>query len=96
MTDPTLAPEGHSTLYVLLPVSHDTGSIDWANKTAGFRRLALEQMEKIGLKDVERRIVYEKVITPPDWCEDFDLYRGATFQWRIHLIRCFISGRTSL
>ena len=79
VTDPTLAPEGHSTLYVLLPVSHDTGSIDWANKTAGFRRLALEQMEKIGLKDVERRIVYEKVITPPDWCEDFDLYRGATF-----------------
>ena len=79
VTDPGLAPEGHSTLYVLLPVTHDTGSVDWAREQAGFRRLALEQLKKIGLEDVERRIVFEKVLTPTDWAEEFDLYRGATF-----------------
>ena len=32
VTDPTLAPAGQSTLYVLLPVTHDTGSVDWVKK----------------------------------------------------------------
>ena len=79
VTDPTLAPDGKSTLYVLLPVTHDTGTIDWARETPRYRALALEQMKKIGLHDVERRIVTERIVTPPVWSEEFDLYRGATF-----------------
>jgi phytoene desaturase len=79
VTDDTLAPPGHSTLYVLLPVTHDTGSVDWASEGSRYRALALEQMEKIGLKDVERRIHTEKILTPAGWAEDFGLYKGATF-----------------
>ncbi len=79
VTDDTLAPPGHSTLYVLLPVTHDTGSVDWALEGSRYRALAIEQMEKIGLKDVERRIRTEKILTPAGWAEDFGLYKGATF-----------------
>jgi phytoene desaturase len=79
VTDDTLAPPGHSTLYVLLPVTHDTGSVDWVSEGSRYRALALEQMEKIGLKDVERRIRTEKILTPAGWAEDFGLYKGATF-----------------
>ena len=79
VTDPTLAPDGHSTLYVLLPVTHDTGSVDWKRETPRFRALALEQMKKIGITDVERRIRTETILTPQGWAEDFGLYRGATF-----------------
>ena len=79
MTDETLAPKGKSTLYVLLPVSHDTGSIGWEQEAPRYRALALEQLRKIGIEDVERRIVSEKVLTPIDWTGEFDLYRGATF-----------------
>ncbi len=79
VTDETLAPRDHSTLYVLLPVTHDTGSIDWAKERGRYRRLALEQMEKIGLKNVEQRIRTEKIVTPAGWAEDFGLYKGATF-----------------
>lgn len=79
VTDPTVAPEGHSTLYVLLPVTHDTGSIDWAAETARYRKLAFQQMEKIGLHGVEERVVTEKVMTPQGWASEFDLYKGATF-----------------
>lgn len=79
VTDPTLAPEGQSTLYVLLPVTHETGLIDWEVEAPKYRRLALEQMEKIGLKDVERRIRTEKIMTPSGWASEFDLYKGATF-----------------
>ena len=79
VTDPSLAPRGHSTLYVLLPVTHDTGLIDWPAETARFRGLALQQLRKIGLHDVEHRIRTEHILTPHDWSSEFDLYKGATF-----------------
>ncbi len=79
VTDPTLAPEGMSTLYVLLPVTHDTGLVDWTKEESRFRALALEQIEKIGLKGVESRIRTEKVFTPNTWREEYGLHRGATF-----------------
>ncbi len=79
VTDNTLAPEGDSSLYVLLPVTHDTGSVDWDKEAPRYRKLALEQMKKIGLGDVEDRIVTEKIMTPPGWTAEFELYKGATF-----------------
>jgi phytoene desaturase len=79
ITDDSLAPDGHSTLYVLLPVTHETGAIDWAVEGPRYRTLALEQMKKLGLHDVESRIRTEKVITPSGWTEEFGLYKGATF-----------------
>ncbi len=79
VTDKSLAPSGMSTLYLLLPVTHDTGSVDWEREQEKFRALALRQMEKIGITDVERRIRTEKVLTPCDWREEYGLYRGATF-----------------
>jgi phytoene desaturase len=79
VTDETLAPAGQSTLYVLLPVTHDAGMIDWAEETPRYREIALDQMEKIGITDVRRRIRTEKVVTPAGWAHEFDLYKGATF-----------------
>lgn len=79
VTDETMAPAGQSTLYVLLPVTHDTGTVDWEKERPRYRDLALKQMEKIGLHGVEERIVTEKILTPSGWAEEFDLYKGATF-----------------
>ena len=79
VTDKTLAPAGHSTLYVLVPVTHDTGSIDWKAETPRLRSLALKQLHKIGIDDVEKRIRTERIISPTDWTEQYDLHLGATF-----------------
>jgi len=79
VTDETLAPEGHSTLYVLLPVTHESEFIDWREETPQFRKLALRQLEKIGITDIERRIRTERVVTPAGWREEFGLHKGATF-----------------
>ena len=79
VTDPTLAPRGMSTLYVLLPVTHETGKVDWAREQSGFRALALRQLERVGIEDVERRIRTEKMLTPATWRTEFALHRGATF-----------------
>jgi phytoene desaturase len=79
VTDPSLAPDGNSTLYVLLPVSHEHAHIDWNKEETGFRKLALRQLEKIGITGVEKRIRFEKRLTPQTWASDFSLYKGATF-----------------
>jgi phytoene desaturase len=79
VTDPELAPKGKCSLYVLAPVPHRTAGIDWAKVTPNFRTLLLRQLTKIGLTDVERRIRYEKIVTPADWEGNYAIYKGATF-----------------
>jgi phytoene desaturase len=79
VTDPTLAPKRRSTLYVLAPVSHRHATIDWAKETPRFRQVVLRQLEKLGLKNIERRIRFEKIVTPDDWENRYAVYRGATF-----------------
>ena len=79
VTDNTLAPRGMSTLYVLAPVTHRTGNVDWAKETPRFRQVVLGQLAKLGLNDVERRIRYEKVLTPAGWEGDYEVFKGATF-----------------
>ncbi len=78
VTDPGLAPAGHSTLYVLVPVPHQHPNIDWSREKDGFRRMVLRQIEKAGFRDVEKRIRWEKMITPDDW-ERHEIHLGATF-----------------
>ena len=53
--------------------------MDWEKETPRFRKLAFEQLEKIGITDVERRIQTEKILTPSGWSSEFNLYKGATF-----------------
>ena len=59
VTDPSLAPEGHSTLYVLVPVPNQTPNVDWAKEQARYRDLMIRQLAKVGIHDVEERIRYE-------------------------------------
>ncbi|MCE9631185.1 MAG: phytoene desaturase [Planctomycetia bacterium] len=79
VTDPTLAPRGMSTLYLLIPVTHRHPNVDWRREAAGYREVALDQMERIGIRGVRDRIRYEKMLTPDDWQDDYEIYRGATF-----------------
>jgi phytoene desaturase len=79
VTDPSLAPAGHSTLYVLVPVPHQHPNIDWAAERTGFRERALAQIARAGFADVGRRIRFERIVTPADWESQHQIYRGATF-----------------
>ncbi|HYE17465.1 MAG TPA: phytoene desaturase family protein [Tepidisphaeraceae bacterium] len=78
-TDPTLAPPGHSALYCLAPVTNLTGDVDWRAEAPRFRALFYKQLAKVGLGDLERRVRFEKILTPLDWRESHGVYRGATF-----------------
>jgi phytoene desaturase len=79
VTDPSLAPPGMSTLYVLVPVTHQHANVDWQREARRFRALALRQLAKVGLTDVEKRIRWERMVTPADWEGHYEIHRGATF-----------------
>jgi phytoene desaturase len=79
VTDPSLAPPGMSTLYVLLPVTHQHPNVSWARERRRFRGVALRQLARVGLHDVEKRIRWERTLTPDDWDQGCEIHRGATF-----------------
>ncbi len=78
-TDPTLAPRGDSSLYVLVPVTHRHPRVDWERQRSPFRRRVYRQLEKLGLHDLERRVRVERVLTPRAWELDHHIFKGATF-----------------
>jgi len=79
VTDDTLAPPGCSTLYVLVPVTHQHPNVDWGVERDRFEKLAFKQLAKLGIHDVEERIVTKRVFTPVTWQQELNIYKGATF-----------------
>ncbi len=79
ITDPTMAPPGHSALYVLAPVTHQHDNVEWDKQQPQFRQRVMQQLAKLGLTDLQDRIVHERAYTPVDWQHDQHIYRGATF-----------------
>lgn len=79
VTDPSLAPRGHSALYILAPVTHQHPNVDWNTERERFRNLLLRQVGQAGYEHLEGRIRYERIITPADWDTRYEVYRGATF-----------------
>ncbi|MEO1497535.1 MAG: phytoene desaturase family protein [Planctomycetota bacterium] len=81
-TDATLAPDGSSAMYVLVPTANlgaSEGKIDWASETPRMRRIVFQQLERLGVSDAESRVRVERVVTPEDWRGQHHIYRGATF-----------------
>ncbi|MBC01772.1 MAG: phytoene desaturase [Phycisphaerae bacterium] len=78
--DPSMAPEGHSSLYVLVPTPNvGKGDIDWQQEGLKYREATLDRLETVfGIKDVRSRIRAERMITPADW-EAERINLGATF-----------------
>ncbi|MFZ4405865.1 MAG: phytoene desaturase family protein [Paracraurococcus sp.] len=81
--DPTMAPPGHSALYLLVPVPNlrdaRAQGLDWEQEAPRFRRLVLDRLAKLGLGDLESRIRYERMVTPLDWRDQYAIGHGATF-----------------
>ncbi|MEM6328697.1 MAG: phytoene desaturase family protein [Planctomycetota bacterium] len=79
VTDPSLAPAGCSTLYVLVPTANTRAGLDWQAERDRLRPQVFEQLAKLGVPDAESRVRVEHVISPTDWQDDHRIYRGATF-----------------
>ncbi|GHD18610.1 phytoene dehydrogenase [Streptomyces finlayi] len=69
-TDPTLAPAGHHSHYVLFPTPNlTTGSIDWERDTPRYREQILTTLDAHGYHELAARPQAEHLLTPRDWAE---------------------------
>lgn len=77
-TAPEMAPEGKQSLFVLVPVPHLGPNVDWERDGAAFKEKVYGLLERrCGLD--RSKVVYEKVKTPLDWRDDYNLEEGAAF-----------------
>jgi phytoene desaturase len=108
VTDATLAPQGKSALYVLVPMPNNDSGLDWQAHCQQVREQTLDTLgERLGLADIREHIECEKIITPQTWETEENVYKGATFSlshkfsqmlyWRPHnrfeeLDNCYLVG----
>ncbi|MBI5821414.1 MAG: phytoene desaturase [Verrucomicrobia bacterium] len=79
VTDPSLAPRGHSSLYVLVPVPNQSSNIDWQREKPAFRNRVLQAIAaRTTMKDIANHIREEIVIAPDTW-QEMNIHLGATF-----------------
>jgi phytoene desaturase len=77
-TDPSMAPEGRESMYVLIPVSNLSGNIDWEIQRDMFTDKVIHFLEHdFGLKDLKQNIEVLEVFTPQDFQEQRNSYLGS-------------------
>lgn len=79
VTDPSLAPEGHSLLYVLAPMPNLEAAINWQTAAPLVREQLLTEIEKIVDPNIRQHIVWEREYTPVDFQQDINAVYGTAF-----------------
>ncbi len=78
-TDPSLAPAGCDTFYVLSPVPHRESGIEWEQQAEPYRQAIMSHLSATLLPQLEQNLVSSRVVTPDDFAGDLLAYRGAAF-----------------
>lgn len=84
-TDPSLAPDGRHSYYVLAPTPNQTSGIDWERTAPRYRDELVHRLEGLGYKGFGDAIEVEHVTTPLDWQRQ-GLVDGSPFSYA-HLFR---------
>jgi len=80
ITDPSMAPPGHSTYYVLAPVPHlGKLKVDWAVEGPRYRDRILEILEQRMMPGLRGRITTLFHYTPQDFSDDLGAHLGSAF-----------------
>jgi phytoene desaturase len=79
VTDPSLAPTGHSLIYVLAPMPNLTAGLNWDETAPVVRDQLLDRLEEIIDPDLRRHIVWERQYRPTDWERDINAPLGTAF-----------------
>ena len=81
-TDPSLAPPGCETFYVLSPVPHLDGGQDWDAIKDEYADRIFASLEKDHLvPDLRKHLVTLRLFTPKDFEIDLDAFKGSAFQF---------------
>jgi phytoene desaturase len=78
-TDPSLAPPGCDTFYVLSPVPNLAGDTNWAATAETYRRALAKALGETVLPGLEEEVATSLVMTPQDFQDRLLSFRGAGF-----------------
>lgn len=87
-TDPSLAPPGCDTFYVLSPVPNLDAPIDWATQAEPYRRRIAAALEQRVLPGLSGALVTSRVTTPADFASRQLATKGAAFGLEPILTQC--------
>ncbi|SDH05349.1 phytoene desaturase [Pseudomonas flavescens] len=80
VTDPSLAPEGCSSHYVLSPVPHlGNAPIDWEVEGPRYRDRILDYLEAHYIPGLREDLVTCRIFTPNDFRDELYAYQGSAF-----------------
>lgn len=79
ITDPTMAPEGCESFYVLAPVPHLGAAIDWERAAEPYRDALLSFLEERYLPNLRRHLVTVHMIDPRYFRDELNTYLGTGF-----------------
>jgi len=79
LTDPSVAPEGCTALYVLVHCPYLTEAFDWDKEAIRYRDVIIDKLEKWGLDGLRDSIEVSHTITPRDLEQMYWVNRGAIY-----------------
>ncbi|MBV1916860.1 MAG: phytoene desaturase [Sphingomonadaceae bacterium] len=80
VTDPSVAPQGMSTFYALIPVAHmGKLPIDWDEVGPVLEKRVLDEVGRRLIPDIHDRIVTRFHYAPKDFEADLNAYQGSAF-----------------
>ncbi|WP_137679917.1 phytoene desaturase [Aurantiacibacter suaedae] len=80
VTDPSMAPEGKSTFYALVPVAHQGKlAIDWSVVGPQLEKRILDEVGRRLIPDIHDRIVTSFHYAPTDFSRDLNAHLGSAF-----------------
>ena len=78
-TDPSLAPDGCDSFYVLSPVPHLDSGTDWKASAEPYRLKLMKFLSETALPKLENHIVTSRIMTPQDFHDRLLSFKGAAF-----------------
>ncbi len=78
-TDPSMAPNGQDSFYVLVPVPNNLSKINWSKEGDKFKNLVLSKMDKSVLPGIKENVVSDFYLTPDYFEKDLATLHGSGF-----------------
>ncbi len=83
-TDPSFAPEGHDSFYVLCPVPNLDGNVDWKIEGPRLQERIVDALDETMLPGLKTHIQEPFFMTPEDFAHDYLSVSGAGFSIAPH------------
>lgn len=78
-TDPSMAPEGGESMYVLVPVANKASGLDWSALKEPFTEKVMAFLEEWGLEDLREETEVLHAFTPDDFESELNATLGNAF-----------------